>query len=617
LCFRVYHQINIIRNLGWKFGNKSASLLALLLILIVTYSCSTKKNTFTRRVYHNLTGHYNMFWNGRESYREGVAQLNKDLKDNYNKILPVYNYGTEQQAQTLNPYMDKAIEKASLNIQQHSMYFNRREYVRWIDDSYMLIGLAYFYKQDYNKARRTFEFVANEYKYNDIKFNALLWVAKSYNQLGQYKRARSVLDNLQNEIDKVAKAPDEVKQELPLVRAQMFILQDKYGQAKDPLIDALYLRQPRLTEARVRFILAQIYQKEEEYYRASEYYREVIKKNPPYEMAFNAAINLAQSYDSRYGESSKDIVKNLHKMLKEDKNIEYQDQIYFALADIAFKDSLDSLAISYLRYSVAKSVSNDYQKAKSALKLGDIYFGVPEYQLAQAYYDTAVQVLPDDYPNRDYIEERTANLTELVQNLIVIEEQDSLQHLASLSEDERNAIIDKKIEQVKKEEERQKEQEELRALQALNQNTSTATSSISGGSGQGKWYFYNVNAKSFGQPEFRMRWGNRKLEDNWRRKNKQSVEIAEQNQEAAAADTTAGKKKVLLDNKSREFYLKDIPLTDSALAVSDSSLENALYNVGLVYRNELKDTTEAIRSFEEQVKRYPDAPNSLMGYYNL
>ncbi|MEZ5149450.1 MAG: tetratricopeptide repeat protein [Bacteroidales bacterium] len=267
--------------------HKVVSVSLLLLMLGILYSCSTKKNTFTRRVFHNVTGHYNMFWNGRESYREGVDQLQKSVKDNYNKTLLVYNYGTEQDAQSLNPYMDKAIEKASINIQRHSMFFNRREYVRWIDDSYMLIGKAYFYKQEYNKARRTFEFVINEYKYNSIRFEAMLWLGKSYNQLGKFKRAQSALDNLRNEMDKSPDdVPRKVKMALPLVRANMFLLQEKYNQAKEPLVDALYLRQKRDMDARVRFILGQIFQQEEEYYRASEYYREVIKKRPVYRNGF-------------------------------------------------------------------------------------------------------------------------------------------------------------------------------------------------------------------------------------------------------------------------------------------------------------------------------------------
>lgn len=603
--------------------NKIFSLLFLSLVTIILFSCSTKKNSFTRRVYHNLTGHYNMFWNGRESYREGVDQLNKTVKDNYNKVLPVYNYGTEQQAQALNPYMDKAIEKASLNTQEHSMYFNRKEYVRWIDDSYLLIGKAYFYKQEYNKARRTFEFVANEYKNNDIKYNALLWLAKAFNQLEQYKRAQSVLDNLQNELDKNPKAPEEVVKELPMVRAQMFILQEKYGQAKEPLLDALYLRQKKDIDARLRFILAQIYQKEDELYRATEYYRQVIKKNPPYEMAFNAAINLAQSYDARYGESSKDIERNLQKMLKEDKNIEFQDQIYYALADISFKDSLDSLAINYLRYSVAKSVSNDYQKAKSALMLGDLYFKVPEYELAQAYYDTAVQVIPEDYPNREAIELQTSYLTELVDNLIVVKEQDSLQNLASLSEDERNAIIDKIIEDVKEQEKRQKEQDELRALQALAGNNASPTSTISGGPGQGKWYFYNQAAMSNGLSEFKKRWGNRKLEDNWFLSNKQASfeptgeEYLAQGDSSYVDSTGAVVTVTSNDPHTREFYLQKVPLTDQQMAASNALVEEALFNLGFIYKDKLNNYPKSVETFETLNSRFPEHENLLQAYYQL
>jgi tetratricopeptide (TPR) repeat protein len=564
-----------------------------------------------------------MFWNGRESYREGVMQSKKTVKDNYNKILPVYNYGTEQEAQALNPYMDKAIEKASLNVEEHSMFFNRREYVKWIDDSYLLIGQAYFYKQDYNKARRTFEFVANEYKYNDIKFTALLWLAKAYNQLGQYKRAQSVLDNLQNEIDKTPKAPEEVIMELPLVRAQMFLLQEKFSQAKDPLRDALFLRQKRLMDARARFILAQIYQKEEEYYRASEYYREVIKRNPPYEMAFNAAINLAQSYDARYDESSKDIVKNLQKMLKEDKNIEYQDQIYYALADISFKDSLDSLAIKYLRLSVASSVSNDYQKAKSALKLGDIYFQVPEYQLAQAYYDTAVQVLPDDYPNKEAIELRTTYLTELVENLIVVIEQDSLQKLAAMNEEDRNTIIDKLIEKVIEEEKLQKEKEELMALQQLAGNNTSQSTAFASGPGQGSWYFYNPAALSNGLSEFKKKWGSRKLEDNWRLSNKKTIfdDTEEQlaiNVDSTYTDSTGAVIAVTSnDPHTREYYLQNVPLTEPQMEASNELIELALFNLGFIYKDKLNNYTKSIESFESLNNRFPDHENLLQSYYQL
>ena len=593
----------------------------LLLILVGLTSCSTKKNSFTRRAFHNVTGHYNMFWNGRESYREGVADLNKKIEENYNQVLPVYNYGTEQQASSLNPYMDKAIEKASLNIQRHSMYFNRKEYVRWIDDSYMLIGLGYFYKQDYNKARRTFDFIINEYKKNDIRFEAMLWLAKSYIELEKFKRAQSVLDNLENEIKKYPKVSKKIILALPMVRADMFIKQEKYAQAIYPLQDAILIPQKKTTLARSMFILGQIYQEQGEYYKASTMYKRVIKKNPPYQMAFNASINLATSYDTIYGESSKPIVKNLKKMLKEDKNIEYQDQIYYALADIAFKDGADTLAIDYLALSVATSVKNNYQKTTSALALGDIYFKVQEYRLAQAYYDTAVQVIPDDFPNRKDIELQTTYLTELVENLLVVITEDSLQRVAAMPEDERMALIEKIIEEVIKEEERQKELEEIAALNVG--GTGQVPGAIGSTSGGGQWYFYNQLALGSGFNEFKKKWGTRKLEDNWRLSNKQATYEQEDDTELVVADSTivdsTGAVVAIKSNDphSPDFYIQNLPFTDEQLATSNSNIEQALFNLGFIYKDKLFDNPRSVESFETLIERFPDTKNLLQSYYQL
>lgn len=562
-----------------------------------------------------------MYWNGRDSYRQGVANLNKSAKDNYNKILPVYNYGTEQQAQSLNPYMDKAIEKASLNIQKHSMFFNRKEYVKFIDDSYLLIGLGYFYKQEYNKARRTFEFVINEYKYNNIRYEAMLWLASSFNELEKYKRAESTLDNLENEIKKNTDVPKKVILAVPLVRADMYVKQEKYNQALEPLLDGLYLRQKKILDARVRFILAQIYQQEGEHYKASSFYQQVIKKNPPYEMAFNAAINLATSYDTIYGESSKPIVKNLKKMLKEDKNIEFRDQIYYALADVALKDGADSTGMEYLALSVASSSTNNYQKATSSLRLADIYFKIPEYHLSQAYYDTAVQVLPEDYPNSEEIKARTTYLTELVENLIIVETEDSLQKLAAMPEDERLAIIDEIIEKAIEEEELRRVEDELKLL-AMNQNLQTGGNSASAinPAGGGGWYFYNTATLSYGFSEFKKKWGNRKLEDNWRLTNKKTAfepteEYIAEN-DSIVTDSTG---KVIKSNDplSRDYYLAQLPMTEEQLAASNAKIDPALFALGYIYKDKLQDYPKAIYSFDTLITRFPDTENRLQSLYQL
>lgn len=588
--------------------------------LTLLMSCSTKKNTFTRRVYHNLTGHFNTYWNGNESYREGVKQLNSSVQDNYNKILLVFNYGTETEAQSLNSQMDRAIEKASINIQRHSMYFNRREYVKWIDDSYLMIGKAYFYKQEYNKARRTFEFVMNEYKYNPIKYEATLWLANSLIRLEKYQRAQSVLDNLQNDINKGTKIPRRVVEYLPLMRADLYLCQEKYSQAKGHLETALYYRYKKNLDARIRFILGQIYQSEGELYTASEYYLQVIKKNPTYVMAFNAGINLAQCYDTRYGESTQ-IEKKLKKMLKEDKNMDFRDQIYYALADIAFKNSNDTLAIYNLRLSVASSLNNNFQKSKSALMLGDLFFQKQEYELSQAYYDTAMQVLPEDYPNYEKISAKTSYLTELVSNLVVIKTEDSLQYVASLSEDERNAIIDKIIEEKKLEEERKKEEEELMAMSTtmpgMNRGGLSGGPPMGSPTGTGSWYFYNPAALSQGFTEFTKKWGRRKLEDNWRLSNKQAA--FDLGETLAEGDSLVGDSSVVLstDPFKRETYMQYLPLSEEKLAESNKKIEDALFNLGFIYKDKLNNMVRSVESFEKLISRFPGNEHLLESYYYL
>ncbi len=148
--------------------------------LLLLSGCNTKKNTLTRRMFHNLTSHYNVYWNGEKSLQDGDRQLRDRVKDDYTKVLPVNNYGTQQDGTSLNSSMDRALEKTAICVQKHSMKFGNRERVKWIDDAYLVMGKAHFYKHDYLPAARTFDFVANEYHYNDISYVANMWLIKTY-----------------------------------------------------------------------------------------------------------------------------------------------------------------------------------------------------------------------------------------------------------------------------------------------------------------------------------------------------------------------------------------------------------------------------------------------------
>jgi TolA-binding protein len=193
--------------------------------------------------------------------------------------------------------------------------------------------------------------------------------------------------------------------------------------------------------------------------------------------------------------------------------------------------------------------------------------------------------------------------------------------LAALPEEQRLALIDELIEEVRLEEEeaRLAEQQSMQDM-AFNQSMLYGGNQSNSGMREqqgGQWYFYNLNAKSFGQPEFRMKWGERRLEDNWRRKNKRSVSVRDQGEGAESDTLNGGQSTPVLDNKSREYYLIQIPLTDSALEQSDRRLEEALFNMGVIYKEDLLDYEESIHSLEELIKRFPDSKYAAHVYYLL
>jgi tetratricopeptide (TPR) repeat protein len=588
-----------------------------IVLLLVLFSCSTKKNTFTRRLYHNITSRYNVYFNGNESLKEGTIELQKGIKDNFTKVLPVFNFGTKQEAQQLNPQMDKAIQKASIAIQKHSMTFDGGEKVKWIDDSYLMIGKAYFYKQEYFSARRTFNFIIQEYGYNDIKYTSMVWLALTYNQTGEYEKSEPLLNLITADISKDL-VPYEIVKILPQVYADLYIRQGYYDRAVDYLEEAIFYKPGRDLKTRMMFILAQIYQQSGDLYRASEWYTKVIRRNPDYSMAFQAKINLAKSFDTQSGDR-KQITKVLTRMLKDDKNKDYKDQVYFALSEVAMRDHDTVMAIDYLKLSVSSSVNNNYQLATSALTLADLYFDMPSYEHAGAYYDTAMMALPADYPNYAEIDRKTKTLNDLVTSLITIQRQDSLQRLVAMPESERNVILANLIAIYVEEQEKLAEQQKLEQQLTVQEQAT----SFSGGPGSpsapvgGKWYFYNTQAKDFGYAEFVKKWGRRKLEDLWFISDKQLISYGDDT--GAEADSTKSDSLVAAENNPMTFqyYLKDLPFEEEEMAASNALILEAYFKCGTVYRDGLKDNGKSSEAFITMNQRFPENEHELISYYYL
>jgi len=453
----------------------------------------------------------------------------------------------------------------------------------------------------------------------------MLWLAKTNNQSGEYSKAEPLLDMLLSKIKK-GEAPARLETTVNLEYAQFNILQKNYDAAVPYIQRALELNTESKVHTRCLFILGQIAQNSGDYAGATAYYKKVAKRNPSFDMAFNTQINLAQCYDTKSGDREY-IVKKLNRMLKDDKNKDNLDQIYYALAQISLKDADTASVITYLAKSVTTSKGNNYQKAISALQLANIYFQDKNYPMAQAYYDSTMQFLPKDFPDYKEISDKTATLTDLVTNLQVIQLEDSLQRLAGMSESDRNRIIDGIISKLLAEEMKKKmEEQERRENQLLFGNQQAPGPGIPAGGGkEGKWYFYNTTALSTGFTTFVRKWGRRKLEDNWFLSQKtmtgfENTEGQDTVIMSEGGDTTGGKKltsKTSSDPKSRDFYLKDLPATPAMITASNDRIIQAYYNLGFIYIEGLGDYGKSIESFETLLDRYPANKYKVQSIYKL
>jgi len=600
--------------------------------LLLAAACSTSKNTAINRTYHNVVSRYNIFFNGREAYKQGMARAEKEFQEPFNDILPVFFFTQTGALSSAQGDMDRAVSKAAKLIKKHSItarpkqkkapstakereFYYRREYNNWIDKSYLLMGKALFMKQNYLEAQKNFMFLINEYRNDPIKYEATLWLAHTKIATQQYDDAKDILDK----IAEVKDFPENLRSEFFALYADIFIRQGKYNEAITHLLLAIEFTKNKKTLVRYHYILAQLYKEIDYNEKAVEHFAQVLKLNPSYEFAFNAKISKATAFEGGRG-SSAETIAILRKLLKDKKNAEFKDQIYYALANVYMAENNEENALTYYKKSVESSTTNVQQKAMSLLAIGNIYYNQRQYIAAQPYYDSTMMVLPEEYRNYNVIKTKSNNLNILAKYHFMAHTEDSLQRIARMPEKERNNYIDNIIRKINEDEHLKAEKDLLEVQNAQMYGQQDLANSMQTGQGS-KWYFYNETAVRLGKTEFKQRWGDRKLEDNWRRSSKSTSfanvdeELENMDEESGAEGEKAAPK--VTDNRTRQYYLQNLPLTDTALAISTKRIEEGLFNKGMTYMNLIGDNKLAIASLEEYVKRFPNHTYTAISLYYL
>ena len=621
---------------------------AAVLMLAAIVSCSTQKNTASRRWWHSFHARYNTYYNGAQAYIDGSLEKETGNKDNFTEMIPLYTVSNKASREIGKGNFDRAIEKSQKAIKLHSIkkkpewhksrkktekdleWLNRREYNPFLWKAWMLMGRSQFHQGKFDEAASTFAYMARMYSTQPAIYGrARAWLAKCYVEQDWIYDAEDIINKIRRD-----SVHWRAQKEWDYTYADYYLHTKRYEEAIPYLRNVIRHEMRRKQKAREWYLMGQIQASLGHKQEAYKAFRHVIRMNPPYELEFNARIAMTEVMAE--GQSKKMIGK-LRRMARSDNNKDYLDQVYYAIGNIYLAEKDTANAIMAYEKGNEKATRSGIEKGVLLLHLGDLYWQQEKYSDARRCYGEAIGLLDKDRDDYKQLSERSKVLDELVPYTDAVHLQDSLQELARMSETDRNAAIDRVIEALKKKEKEElRKQQEAEAEQQLaqqgantgqqNNQTNTATT---GTQKDGTWYFYNPIAVSQGKQTFQKLWGKRENVDDWQRVNKTVVATLnpeeltdEQRDSIAAAEAVQDSLENVPDSAQndphkREYYLAQIPFTEEQVEASNTIIMDGLYNSGVIF----KDKLDNLRLSEKQLRRitdqYPSYEMMDNVYYHL
>lgn len=595
---------------------KALSLTLLVLTQLVAFGQSN--DSWLKRNWHDMNARFNGLYLAKVQLQETKETLKSQNVDDFNQILRVFPYGTAEQRIAQKPNLEEVYKKCSNVIKKHPKS-------KWVDDAWFLIGQSYLYQNELFTAIETYQYVANQFPNGERKYDAKLGILMSYIAQEKFYDAEAIMSVVKKE----GGFPNRLQKDFLAISAEIYIQQEKYLQAIEALEGALKLTKKRDEKSRYNFILAQLYLKNKEIEKSKSHYIRTIKLNPPYELAFQSNLGLIKTIGLSEEKSLKTPRKYLKKMLADDKNIDYYDQIYYELANLEVQAGNMDEAIQYYAMSAGASVKNKDQKANSYLALATIYFDKKEYERSQKYFDSTAMFMSNTRPDYENIKAKQIVLTDLIENLVAVNTYDSLLKLSELPKDE----LEKKILAQKAEEVRQAQIAKEKADQnkpiiddfdPFGQPNKVNTAAVVGGT----WYFYNKSAVARGSNDFKRQWGNRPKTDLWRylsmqsslnkpdeekkdTASKNSNDVYDPDQDSDAQEVISG-----VSDDLKKYY-KNIPFSKEAKAAALSKIEMALFNTGKIYFEDLKEYSKSKTYLVSSLKRFPNGVNEPETYFIL
>lgn len=577
---------------------------AVIFFLIFCGSCSSERNTFINRNFHNLTAKYNAFYLADLKIQEVEKDVQAQYKEDYTQLLPVFIPLDSIAVSTHAEKLRNARELASKSIDWHRIS-------KWVDDSYYLLGKIDYLEGNFEEAQNTFKYVNVKGKDKDLRHLTLISLLKLYVDLREYEKANFTIDYLSKETEITEKN-----------RTQLYLTLAHYYESradKNGVIGSLqktldYKQSPK-ESSRINFILAQYYQGEGLDAPAYSYYIKSLEGNPPYERSFYAQLYAQQVAELNASKDFKKVRNYYDNLYKNPKNEDLKDVVVYEMALFEEKQVNISQTIDLLHQSAKEPGSNPRLKGYIYQKLADLHLQTKkDYRSTKYYLDSALSFIKENEPIAKEIKQQKETLDQYVLHVERIIKNDSLINLSGLSIEEQTLLAERFI-QTEKE---KIIEQNFPPEQTKNSNIFDNLLSLSSKDPNSNFYFDNLTAMQQGTADFNRVWGNRTLQDNWRRTNAsnfQTENTSLNKQDLISADST----KINPFDKIPDInaLLANIPTIPDGVQTLNQELESSLFELGKLLYFDLKETKLSVLNLEKLVDNYPNSSKKPEAFYLL
>ena len=580
---------------------------------MIILGCSRKKDKFLNKNFHALTTKYNFLFNGNNLYAEGLLDIEKDVRENFWTLLPIEKfkfYELEDEERETN--FTKAEEKATLAIQKHSMNVDGKERNPIMDQAYFLLGKSRYFDNRFIPALEAFNYILYKYPTSQYINKVKIWKEKINIRLDQNKYA---IDNLK-ELLREDNLLIEEKSLANSYLAQAFINLEQVDSASYYLKRSNQQYNNLNNNPRKTFLLAQLYQQLIVNDSAYKIYSEIIDLNRRTPRNF-----YIQSYINRstVSDSIENSILELKELAENFENKKFLDVIHHQIAmlnleknnsEITLKETskiaYDSLAIIYFNKSLRSDSDDEILISKNFSELAELSFRNKEYLQAGLYYDSTLSVLNSKSREFRKVKKKRDNLKDLIFYETLSIELDSIINLIKMSDENRIAFFNDYINKISEKNNKQKNKN--KNLGSLNSNTSTIDSESI------LFYFYNSNAVAFGKNEFKNRWGNRKLQDDWRWS---ASNVSSNDKNNKKIYNELNKDSIL----STDYYISLIPKDPKVIDSLNNTRNDTYFRLGAIYKDQFEEYEISNFNFFALLDNNPVedlvAPSKYFIYKNL